>query len=241
MFKLKLFNFEFTNLDYSQVLQALPGMLTEPRFNYLITLNPEILLAAQTDPRLAADIKQARHIFADGTGLIFANRLFNRQSLQRITGSDLTPLLLAQSRRCYFWGAKPEIIEAAVKNIKQQYLQCQVVGHHHGYFNTTQETQIIVELKKLRPDFVFLGLGAPKQERLLNKLSQELDYGIGIGIGGVFDILSGHKQRAPLLWQKLCLEWLYRGLIEPRRMMRWWFIPRFIFFTISFKIKSIIT
>lgn len=232
-----LFQYEFDNMTYPEALQAVQSLLKRPGFHFIVTLNPEIILMAEKNTQLASYLHNASLTFADGTGLLFANRLLNRCPIAKITGSDLTPRLLSQPYRVYFLGAKPAVVAKAVELTQRRFPACQIVGFHHGYFKSEEEPAIMAELQALKPDIVFVGLGAPKQEAILNLLKDTLSYGVGIGIGGVFDILSDTKKRAPVIFQKMGLEWLFRGLIEPSRIKRWLFIPKFIVFTIKNMVK----
>lgn len=226
--KIKLFNYDFDNLTYEEAIQQILDSLNQKKFNYIVTANPEILLAAQASPDYAEKINQAQFLFADGTGIIIANRLINKTKLHKITGMDLTIKLLDKPLSFYFLGAKPEVLEKVVKCVQKTHKKSTMAGHHHGYFKPEEIPEIIKKIKVLKPDIILVGLGAPKQENFLYQLQQELDHGIGIGVGGVFDVLSGTKKRAPKFFQVLGIEWIYRGITEPRRLVRWKFIPKFI-------------
>jgi N-acetylglucosaminyldiphosphoundecaprenol N-acetyl-beta-D-mannosaminyltransferase len=237
---INLFGYPFANLSYSEVLAKIDPLLAAPQFHYFVTLNPEILLQSEQNLDLKTSILKADCIFADGIGLILGAFFLTRKKLSKITGSDLINKILAQKKYSfYFCGAKPEVIFKAVAAVKKTFPQSKILGFHHGYYSANEEEKIILEIQTLKPDFILLGLGAPKQEILLNKLKSKLNHGIGIGIGGVFDVLSGQKKRAPKFLQKLGLEWLYRGIIEPKRIKRWFFIPKFLFYLFKHLLKKL--
>ncbi len=225
---INLFNFNFANLTYPEVLKAIDKLLKEKSFHYFITMNPEILLNARKDVEIQNIIQKADYIFADGMGIVLGSIIIKQKKLKKITGSDLTPMLLEQGKYSfYLLGSKPEVIQKAVENIKITYPKSKILGFNDGYFKPEVEKEIISEIKKLKPDFILLGLGSPKQDYFLQKLQNELDHGIGIGIGGVFEIFAGEKKRSPKLLQKIGLEWVYRGIIDPKRIKRWVFIPKY--------------
>lgn len=227
--KIHLFGFDFDNLTYDQVIDHISQLLQKPSFNYIVTLNPEIVVAASQNSILLNYIQAASLIFADGIGLILANQLINRKPLHKITGADLTPRLFQLTGRSFYLiGAKPEILSKAIYNIKHQYPNINIIGFRNGYFSEDELPQIVDELNQLKPDIVLVALGSPKQDAFMYHLKQTLSHGIGLGIGGVFDVFSGAKPRAPIWVQKVCLEWVYRGIIEPKRILRWKFIPPFI-------------
>ncbi|MFA5878789.1 MAG: WecB/TagA/CpsF family glycosyltransferase [Candidatus Margulisiibacteriota bacterium] len=234
MKEITLFEYKFANLTYEEVFQAIEVLLNKPAFHYFVTLNPEILLSAKKDEHLDQIIRAADFVFADGIGIVLGAYLMSRQKIKKVTGSDLTIKLFEKNKYSFYLiGSKPEIIKRANEQLQEMYPGSKVLGVRDGYFNQSQEAVIIKEIKNLKPDFILVGLGSPKQDYFLSELNRVLTYGIGIGIGGVFDVLSGEKKRSPEFLQKIGLEWVYRGLIEPKRMKRWVFIPKYFWFLIK--------
>ena len=225
---IEVLSYPLADITYDEVVFSIQKRLTEPGFTYIITLNPEILIRADQDPEVSAIIKNAFLCLADGSGLILASRFLYKKAPSKITGMDLTTMLLEKgSFSFYLVGGHPDILPKAVEVIAKDYPKSVIKGSQHGYFKPEEEAAIIADIQAKKPDIVLVGLGFPKQERFLKSLETQLTYGVGMGVGGVFDILSGSKPRAPEIWQKLHVEWLYRGLIEPQRMKRWTFIPTF--------------
>lgn len=192
-------------------------------FSYWITINPDIYLRAEKIESLKKIIKKAEFVFPDGIGFVLANRVINREKINRITGADLVERLIKEGMyRFYFVGAKKDVVEKAVKECKAD-----VVGYRDGYFSEDEEEDVVRDIVEKRPDFLLVGMGSPRQDIFLSKVAEKLDYGIGIGVGGVFDVLSGRLKRSPRFMQKLGLEWIYRGIREPRRILGW---GRILFF-----------
>ncbi len=204
--------FPIAQTTYDEVIETVEQFLKIKKFHRIVTLNPEMVVGS---PDTTADL-----YLPDGKGLVVAAKLLKNQTLNQITGSDLTPKLFQKKFSFYLVGTTPEILQKALQVVPN------VVGSHHGYFLDDEE--IIEDIKIKRPDIVLAGLGFPKQDDFLKRCEHVLDYGVGIGVGGVFDILAGTKKRAPVWMQKAGLEWLFRGLIEPRRIKRWMFIPRYL-------------
>jgi N-acetylglucosaminyldiphosphoundecaprenol N-acetyl-beta-D-mannosaminyltransferase len=102
------------------------------------------------------------------------------------------------------------------------------VGHHHGYYSIYEKENLIQTLQKTSPNVVLIGVGFPNQEFFLKALEGVLSTGLGIGIGGALEIIAGLKPRAPQWIQRIGLEWLYRCWIDPKRIRRLGFIPRFV-------------
>jgi N-acetylglucosaminyldiphosphoundecaprenol N-acetyl-beta-D-mannosaminyltransferase len=115
-------------------------------------------------------------------------------------------------------GAKPEVVKNAVANLKSEIPELNIVYNHDGYFK--EDDEIIDKLVETSPDLVLVALGSPKQEFFINKLKQKLPKATMIGLGGSFDVWAGAVERAPEIYQKLGIEWLYRTIKEPKRFKR---------------------
>lgn len=202
----------------------------EPMLHQIVTLNAEILYKAQTDERLLAVINQAELVTPDGSGIVMAaQKLCNRQ-IERVTGIDLMQELCRQSAACgwqiYLLGAKPGVAEQAGQNLRDQYGSL-ICGCHDGYFKEDEQAWIIGEINEKKPDILFVGLGAPRQEFWIAENRSRLRVPLVIGVGGCFDVISGNLKRAPQVFQRLGLEWLWRLLKEPWRFGRMMALPRF--------------
>ena len=100
-------------------------------------------------------------------------------------------------------------------------------AHHHGYINLEDET-VVKRITSFNPDYIFVGMGFPKQEEWIHKHSYKFNQTVMMGVGGSFEVLSGAKKRAPKLFQKLNIEWVYRLLIDWKRIGRMISIPKFM-------------
>ncbi|MCM1136914.1 MAG: WecB/TagA/CpsF family glycosyltransferase [Clostridium sp.] len=204
---------------------------TEPASHQIVTLNAEILYKAQTDPRLLQVINQAELVTPDGSGIVLAAQKLCGRQIERVTGIDLMQELCRQSAACgwrvYLLGAKPGVAEAAAQNLQSKYGTL-VCGWHDGYFSEDEQAWIIGEINEKKPDILFVGLGAPRQEFWIAENRSRLRVPLLIGVGGCFDVISGNLKRAPLFFQRLGLEWLWRLLKEPWRFGRMLALPKFV-------------
>ena len=143
---------------------------------------------------------------------------------ERIPGVDIAVKLLEYSnelkKKVYLFGAKQEIIDKMKEVINSKYPNAELVGSSNGYVQNKDE--VFKEIIKLKPDVVMVALGIPNQEKLIYKHLKKFKKGIFIGVGGSFDVISGSKKRAPKLFVKLNIEWLYRICKEPSRLKRFW-------------------
>lgn len=117
-------------------------------------------------------------------------------------------------------GAKQEVLQKLVERIKAEYSNIELLGYQDGYIQNKDEA--FEQIAELKPDVVLVALGIPAQEQLIYKHYDKFDKGIFVGVGGSFDVLSGTKKRAPKIFIKLNLEWLYRITKEPKRIKRFY-------------------
>ena len=119
-------------------------------------------------------------------------------------------------KKVYLYGAKKEVIEKTVNVLKEKYIKLNICGYMSGY---SKEKDVLYDIKKCKPDYLFVGIGSPKQEEFIIR-NEMLFRNISVimPVGGTFDVVSGLKKRAPIIYQKLHLEWLYRMIKEPKRI-----------------------
>ena len=160
----------------------------------------------------------------DGIGVLKAGKKIGYNIEERITGIDIANELLKfgneQKKSIYLFGSKQEVIDSMKKVIKEQYPNLKLVGTSNGY--VTDKDKVFDEIVKLEPDIVLVALGIPLQEMLIYKHLNRFKKGIFVGVGGSFDVMSGMKKRAPKIFIKLNLEWLYRIMKEPKRLKRFY-------------------
>ena len=198
----------------------------------VVTANAEIIYRASQNDDMKAIINQAHMVTADGSGVVWASKQLGEPLAERVTGIDLVNSICAASAqrgwKLYILGSAPGVADTAAQNICAKYPGCNIIGTHHGYFDAAEEQNILAELRELKPDVLFVALGAPKQEYWIADHLAQLGIPVGMGIGGSMDVLSGNVKRAPEWMQKLSLEWLYRFLIQPTRFKRMLALPKFM-------------
>ena len=228
-----ILNIEFDVVNEKEALDRLIGFLNEDSpVKEVYTPNPEIVMLAQKDKELFDILNNADLVLADGIGLIIASRLKGLRLRHRVTGVDTMDRLLrycAENRKSFFmFGGKPGIAETACENIREKYGDMEVSGYHHGYFDEKDEIGIIDKINDSKPDILFVCLGAPKQEKWINKNKDKLNCKLAMGVGGSVDVYAGVAKRAPEIFRKFGLEWLYRLLKEPWRFKRMLVLPKFL-------------
>lgn len=205
------------NINKITMAQALEKAETffDGKPHAVFTPNPEIILECKKDSELKDIINSAHLILPDGIGVVMASKFIGNSVPERVGGFDFLSELLKTKHSFYFFGGKPGVAKTAMENMIEEGVD--VVGCHDGYF--TDDTDIINDIIDKKPDVLVVCLGAPKQEKWIARNLEKLNVPLSIGAGGSLDVLAGTVERAPVICQKLCIEWLYRALKEPKKRL----------------------
>lgn len=240
MESIEIFGVKVHNTTLEEATKLVEYYFKSDKLNIIYTPNTEIVMVAKDDNKLKNLLNKGDLITADGIGLIYGSRIKKRPLQERVTGFDLSMNMLKIANEnnysIYLLGGKDGISKAAAENIKKNYPNVKIAGYHHGYFkgahtgdeNQEDEINIVNEINSVNPDIIFVGLGFPRQEIWIDANRDKIKGRVIIGNGGVMDILSGNSKRAPEIYQKLGLEWLYRLIKEPSRIGRQMILPKFM-------------
>lgn len=205
----------------------------------IVTINPEMIAGASKNIEFSNIINNAELVVPDGIGVEIGLKILGH-NVRRIAGIELGRALIDKfaGEPVAFIGAKPEIIEKAVENLKEEVPSLNAVYVQDGYFK--DDERVLNELSEKQPRLVLVALGSPKQEFFINEAKKRLPDALFIGLGGSFDVWSGVVERAPEIYQKMGLEWLYRTVKEPQRFKRIFpTLPLFILKVIKEKIIGV--
>ena len=227
-------------LTYNQALECAKSAIDNGENMQVVTINPEMVELAKKDKDFANVLKHSELVVADGVGIKIALKL-KGVNQERIGGVDYSRSLIEMcarnNLRLALLGAKEEVINTVCQKLKCEFENLNIVFSHNGYFN--DENAILNEIKKACPQVLLCALGAPKQEFIIYRLKEMLQGCTMVGVGGSFDVFAGCVQRAPIMWQKLGLEWLYRTIKQPERFRRIFpALPIFLFESIIDSIKK---
>lgn len=237
--KISILGVNIDKLTLKDAEERVESFLNSNNINTIYTPNTEIVMEAKKDLDLKKILNSGDLVIPDGIGLVYASKIKKKALPERVTGFDLSIKILdiANVRGCslFLVGGKPGIADMAVENIKKQYPNINIVGSHHGYFKGThlgykeheEEIKVLNKIKESKPDIIFVGFGAPKSEKWIHENKDQLNCKVIIGNGGTIDILAGTVKRAPEVYQKLGIEWLYRLLKDPKRIKRQMVLPLF--------------
>lgn len=241
---LNIFDVKILNIDVEEALNIISKTIQKNDKKKLFFVNPACLNTSLQDQDYRNILlNKTDYIFADGIGIVVASKILNTPLKANINGTDLLPfickLAIEKDYNLYFLGAKPGIVEQAKDNLEQKYQGLKIVGTQHGYFDRkTENEQIIADINQKQPDILLTAFGVPNQEKWINNNFDKFDFpGVFMGVGGLFDFYSETKQRAPRWMRQIGMEWLFRLLIEPRRMWKRYIIgnPYFIAQVLRYK------
>lgn len=221
------------NLDMDEALATVESFVNSRLPHMGVAINPEKVIRAKQDGGLEVVLRKSDLNFCDGIGIIWALRVFYGERIKaRVTGVDLFLRLLdlaeAHGWRLYLLGSRSEILSRTVDVVRAKYPHVVIAGFHNGYFAPEEEGPLVAEIAAARADIMFAGMGSPKQEKFLSNNLEAMGIPFAMGVGGSYNVLSGEFKRAPAHIQKLGLEWLYRFVLDPKRLPRILSLPRFV-------------
>ena len=230
MNRVNVLGVDIDNLTLNEAVDKALSLISEHRCAYMVTPNPEIVMAAWDDPKVSKAIENADLVIPDGVGVMQAARILGTPLREHMPGIDaateIIKRLASRGGSVFLYGARPGVAEKAAERMKQRFPGLVICGTNDGYGN--DDGAVVSKINAAKPDFVMVCLGVPKQELWMAKYAAKLDAGLMAGLGGTIDVFSGQVKRAPLIWQKLKLEWLYRCFEEPKRFRKVKRIPQFI-------------
>lgn len=232
----------FSKMSLKETNEYLTDRIEKKLVTHVVTANPEIVMYANESLEYKKVLHESDIIVPDGIGIVYASKLRNNPVTERVAGYDLLHSLMAKANErgwsVYLLGANEEINRLAFERLAKDYPNAKLVGRNHGYFsdNTTEEREVIEEIQNLQPELLFVALGFPKQELWISRNKNKLNSTFLMGVGGSLDVLSGKVKRAPKLWQKLGIEWLYRLISTPSRWRRMLVLPVFLLKELKFSI-----
>lgn len=218
-----ILGFDVDLFTFEDALQYVHQNLHENKGMHIVTINPEMIRIGKNNDDFGRIVNEADLTIPDGVGIKIALKVkgINQENIPGIEFSQkLISLCALEGFTIGLLGAKEEVVQKAAQNLRNEHENLNITYIRNGYFNEDEENIIKEELKAISPKVLFVALGAPKQELLIAKLKKELPETVFIGVGGSFDVWSGMVKRAPEIYQKLGLEWLYRTVKEPSRFKR---------------------
>ncbi|MBL8060910.1 MAG: WecB/TagA/CpsF family glycosyltransferase [Chthonomonas sp.] len=219
-------------VDLAQAIEIIERFIQGDSPQLVVTANAIAAVMAHDDPAFADEVRSAGLVTCDGAGTQWALKRGGHENAAKVTGIDLLEQLCRLSSdkgyRLYFLGGAPGVAEEARNKLQLRVPGCNIVGCRDGFFPVDDDDLVAQEIAEFKPDVVFIAMGMPRQERFFLKTKHLLGAKVGIGVGGALDVFSGRTKRAPEIWQRLKLEWLWRALLNPKKLKNLKNLPRFM-------------
>lgn len=246
MSRIKFMNTEIDNLTMSEALSAIDDLIQAKQNSYVVTPNVDHIVKLESHKRLQESYANASLILTDGMPLVWASKFFGTPIKEKISGSDLFPLLCQRSVEknysMFFLGAKNGVAEKAAENLRKTYPGLNVVGCYAPPFGFERDpaemSKIHDLLKNSKPDILILALGCPKQEIFAFEQREVLGVPVSLGLGASLDFAAGNVKRAPRWMANAGLEWLFRLIQEPRRMFKRYILEDMMFIKLLWKYRK---
>lgn len=237
--KSHLLGVEVDNVTTEQFLDALDEFIREGTPHQVAYVNVDSINRAFLDRKYREILDTCDLVYPDGMGVVYASWVFGHSLKERVTAGDLIPALckrcVANGYRLFLLGGEPGVVEQARNELLEDYPDLQIVGARHGFFSDGDSHELIEEVRRAKPDILMVGMGVPKQEKWLRRYLNELGVPVAWGVGALFDFISGRFPRAPVWMRKLGLEWMFRLIVEPKRLWKRYLLGNFIFtFRVAF-------
>lgn len=232
----------FSPLGVEKSAEYILKLTEEDGFHYVFTPNSEMVMASVKDKEFENILNSADLLTADGIGIIYASKILGRPISERASGYDISLILIEKmasaGKTLYLFGAAPGVAESAKLSLENKFPGIEIIGIHDGYFDEAEEKRIIEDINLKNPDVLFVCLGSPKQEKWIFANKDKLSARVAMGLGGCLDVYAGNVKRAPDIYIKLGLEWMYRLMKEPKRFFRMLALPKFMIKVIWHKITK---
>ena len=234
---------EFADLLFNDVFETFKVASASPK--WLACLNPHSYVIAEEDQHFSIALKHADWLIPDGVGIVIASKILGGSIHERVTGSDLFSALnnrmnLNGGHRVFFLGATEETLAKIRVKMAADFPRVIVVGTYSPPFkakySAIELNDMIGAINLVKPDVLWVGMTAPKQEKWIYDNLHHLDVRFAAAIGAVFDFYAGNVNRSQLSFQRLGLEWLPRLIKQPRRLWRRMFVSAPIFLIIVLRV-----
>ena len=215
----------------SEVFSSVEEFIRDRKPHLVWTCNVDHLMKLTRDGEFRDIYEASDLVLADGMPLVWVSKLFGRPIPERITGIDFLEefAAVAEKRgyRYFFLGGSTIVLQKAKAALQKKYPKLRISTHAPSYaarWSKPENEMIISAIREARPDLLFVGVGAPKQEKWIYQNWKKLNVPVAMGVGGALEMVAGTKKRAPRWMQNVGLEWLFRFLQDPRRLLKRYFL-----------------
>ncbi len=223
---------QFDNVTLPEAVETATRFLDSEGAHIVVTPNAEIVFSARGDEAMRDLLNASDLVLPDGIGVVRASAILGDPIRERVAGIDfaqtLLPVLAARRDPVFFLGAAPGVAQEAASRMTQAHPGLWVCGVQDGYFQAAMQDEVLSAIRNSGARAVFVCLGSPRQEQFMHRFGVSTGARLLVGLGGTFDVWSGQSKRAPGLFIRLGLEWLYRLIRQPSRIVRMMKLPAFL-------------
>lgn len=216
----------FDNLTLYGAVNRIAELIERQLPEFVITANLNYVMLHNADRKLRRATRDAAMILADGQPIVWRSRLGKNRLPERVAGSELIFRLAERASeegwRIYMLGGKPGVADRASERLRRKYPGIQIVGVESPPFRALTASEQEAQMNRIRqakPDLLLVAFGQPKGELWIHKNLPEICVPVSIQLGASFDFLAGTANRAPVFWQRIGMEWAYRMVMDPARLM----------------------
>ncbi|MCW5942313.1 MAG: WecB/TagA/CpsF family glycosyltransferase [Fimbriimonadaceae bacterium] len=224
-------------VDMDRAIAAIESLIRVGEPSLVVTVDTSAIVLAQTDAELREVQAGASLATPDSIGVLWALRRRGIALPERVSGVDLVARICGLSAdhgyRIFLLGAAPGVAEMAAERLRLLYPGCNIVGTRHGYFPPESDETVAAEVAAYHPDVLIVAMGIPRQEKFLWRTRHLHRAKVGIGVGGSLDVFGGKAKRAPRIVQRLNLEWLWRLILNPRKLPKALTLPKFVWMVLT--------
>lgn len=232
MEKQALLNTFINNVTMSETVEAIEQMIAADKKSYVVAINVDVVMKIEADPYLKKIVDDADMVLVDGKPLVWISKLHGRPLKEKVSGSDLVPLLCEVAAKngykVFIIGGKEGSAERAKQRLEEKLPDIKIVGTYAPPFGFEKDDAELERINRMisqaHPDLLIACFGCPKQEKWIYENIEKYDAKVSICAGATVDFLAGNVTRAPRWMSEHGLEWFYRFLQEPRRMFRRYFV-----------------
>ncbi|MFH1283568.1 MAG: WecB/TagA/CpsF family glycosyltransferase [bacterium] len=237
--KINFLGLNFNNLNLDEAVDAVESFVKSKTPHLVFTTAAELIVRAQKEQLLKDVYNRSDLLMIDSYVGCYAARFLGNKIKEAVSAAKLTfrffELKASKGYSFYILGAKDEILNNAVKNLRQKYPGINIVGYHNGYFDFEKDEKIVQDIKDKKPDILLAAMSSPLKESFINKNFSNINVPVYIGVGGTIDIVAGKCQLAPKWVSAIGLEWFFRFIQEPRRLWKRYVFTNAIFIGLVLK------
>lgn len=244
--KIKFLNTYVNNVSMKETLSYIENCIKEDsKKSYIIAVNVDVIIKIENDSYLKEIADNADMVLMDGKPLVWISSLLKTPVKEKISGSDLVPLVCEMAANkgytMFFIGGKEGIADQAKVRLEKQYPQIKIVGTYAPKFGFEKSEEELNKINRMisdvKPDILVVCFGCPKQEKFIYENIEKYDAKVSICAGATIDFLAGNMKRAPQWMSNNGLEWFYRFIQEPKRLFRRYFVDDMKIFRLIWKYR----